>query len=129
MRPVERRSTSGCDVLRDGVEEPGDAAIDALVLPGPEAGEDVVGASPEQEGVQALHPGDDLFADQGIGQRCLPATEGEPALGVLLRSAGCLSDAVERREEVDVDESHGVLQSRFGWFHHDNEPCASFRHH
>ena len=78
----------------------------------PVRGEDVVGAAAEQQRVHPLHSGDDLLADDLVDERRLPAAEGEPALGVLVRPAGRLRDAVERGEQVDVDESHAMLRNR-----------------
>ena len=43
----------------------------------------------------------------------MSAAKGEPVLGVLVRSPGCLRHAVERGEQVYVNESHAVLHS--GW--------------
>ena len=48
-------------------------------------------------------------ADGLVEERCLPAAKLETVVSVLVRPAGRLRDAVERGEQVDMDESHAVL--------------------
>jgi len=79
-----------------------------MLASGPSAsgGEDVVRLAAEQERIELLEPGADGAAHHLVEQRRLPPAEPGPALGVLLRTAGRLCDAVEHHELVDVDQSH-----------------------
>src|SRR5699024_10969076 len=71
----------------------------------PVAGEDVVGAPTEEQGVQGGHPVHHALAHRLAGYAGLPATEPEAAAGVFVRSARGLRDAVEGGEQGDDDLS------------------------
>src|SRR6185312_14684942 len=73
--------------------------------------EDVVGAPPEKQGVHTVHAGYDLLAGDIVDEWGLPAAEGKSAVRILFWAAGCLRDAVDGAEQVDVNESHDALRS------------------
>src|SRR5699024_5924879 len=101
---------AGGHILRHPVEQPADLAVRTGGVEGPVAGEDVVGAPTEEQGVQGGHPVLHALAHRLAGYAGLPATEPEVAAGVFVRSARGLCDAVEGGEQVDDDLSgHGVL--------------------
>ena len=103
--PLEGRRLARGHVFREAVEQLRDAPVRVR----PVRGENVVGPAPEQQCVHPRHPGVDLLADDLVEERRLPAAKRETAVGVLVRPAGRLRDAVERGEQVDMDESHAVL--------------------
>jgi hypothetical protein len=94
LQPVQGR---GGDVLGQLVE-PGGDRVGLVGDLRPEAGEDLVGAAPQQEGVGRGDPVDHQSAHVVVGVGELPAALAELVAGVLLCTSRVLHDAVQRQE-------------------------------
>jgi len=109
------------DMLGHAIEQVGQGPVRRLGPDlWPEPGEDIVGASPQQQFERLAEQGLHGLAEGLVGQGRDPATKGEAAAGVFFRPARGLHDAVEGDEGGDDELAHGVnllgcvLDSRTG---------------
>lgn len=92
--PTERlRQSPAGDILGHSVEQFNERRV--LRTGGPVAGEDLIGATPEQQGLHAPGLLEDDGARVGVYDRWLPATVREAVVAVLIARARALSPPVE----------------------------------